>query len=105
MKDILGIVRHVDPTLDLSLRQLGMKLDPPRALAESERLRVPGVTRQLDGAVRHRVAVVVPLKRLEPLWEPRENGVVARRRRQLDVVPADLRLVDPEDAGPRSLRK
>ena len=42
-----------------------MELHAPARVAEPERLRARGAARELDGARRHAVGVVVPLQRLE----------------------------------------
>src|SRR5439155_11696527 len=79
----------VDPALYLVERHLGMELHAPRAVAEPEGLCAHAVARQLDGARRHIVGVVVPLKRVEGWRQPSEDRVLRARLGQLDGEPAD----------------
>ena len=60
-----GVIRIVDPRLDLRERDLRVELHRPRALAQAKRLRADVVARKLDRSVGHAERVVVPLERIE----------------------------------------
>ena len=83
----VGIGRRVrrvdDPALELRRRDLGMELDAPARIAETERLRARGAARQLDGARRQAVGVVVPLR--APRTRPVARRARGLRRRRLSA--------------------
>ena len=82
-----------------------MELHAPRAVAEPEGLCAHAVARQLDGARRHIVGVVVPLKRVEGWRQPSEDRVLRARLGQLDREPADFGLLGGKHGRVRRLRE
>ena len=82
-----------------------MELDPPGGLVQAERLGAGLASRKLGAAGRDLVRVGVPLEDGRAWREGAEDGVCPPRRRELDLVPADLRIAHRADARSRSSRE
>jgi hypothetical protein len=68
-----------------------VELDAPGALAGAIGLQTGGVVREGNGIGRKLERIAVPLKAREAARQLREDGIVGRFGRLLDVEPADLR--------------
>ena len=83
----------VEPLAVVALGHLGVELHAPdRPLLQPERLQAAGAAGERHGAGRQQPLVVVPLQALEGLGQEAEQRVASAFGRQLDPVPADLRL-------------
>ena len=95
----VGVGRRVlevrDPPLELQCRHLGVELDAPARVAETERLRRPVGAGELDRARGDVVRVLVPHEPGEAARHRAEHGIGDAGLVQDDVDPADLRLVEP----------
>ena len=97
----IGDIRRLlrEPRVHLRLPDLGMELHAPRSL-EPKRLETDAAPRQLDGARREIVRVVMPLEGVEVLGQRGRHWIGGSSLRRFDREPADLRLQRPEDARP-----
>src|SRR5262249_18474025 len=82
-----------DPGLEVLADRLGVKLDTPGAVADTERLQAEFAAAQRNRGPRRDRLVAMPLQCLQPRRQVTQQDVAAGV--QLEVVPTDLRMPGP----------